>query len=383
MRILMISSDCVPNSGGIAAVVQNLSCSLRELGVDVWVVGCSNKWGQLGRFDAPMPNFRVRPVFKTRFMAGASAFMWNATGMARVLRETTIDILHAHVIPADGWVLRLFEKRARLIITNHYSGFLDLVKNSKRRRLLRFLFRKFDAVLAPSVAQADASTYLGVPRKAIYYIPNGVDVSRFTSGDPNPKVWNLLDPFTSQHRIILAARRLVRKNGLHFLIQALPRVISSVSGARLVIAGDGPEAHSLRKQALKLGVSKNIKFLGHCPPSVMPDIYKAADICVLPSLSEVMSIGALEAMATGKPLLATRVGGIGHVVSDRISGHLIEPENVREIEAGIIQILQDADYASRLSKNASEQIQNNFTWHSAAGKTLRIYERVLKQGPNG
>ncbi len=189
---------------------------------------------------------------------------------------------------------------------------------SERNRLARQLAH-ISHVLAPSQELCDATALVGY-QGPIDFIPNGVDTDRFAPGK-SPIREEL--GISEEEVIILLARRLVEKNGVTVFAEAVAAL--KELPVRLLFAGDGDERNKVEQILRDNGMFDQSIFLGGVPNPQMPDIYRAADISVLPSFMEATSITGLESMACGIPLVGTTVGGIPTLINDKETGLLVPP----------------------------------------------------------
>lgn len=377
MHVAMISSDCAPNTGGIAAHVLNLAVALRERGIQVTVLGGCQDARRWRRFQPPFEGFRVIHVGRRAKVSAALFAFWARRTLQGLLRRSPVDIVHVHNFIGDLVAVLGLTTGARRVATNHSSGFLDAYAAGRKRRIYPLLLGGYDAVIAPSRELEEKSTYLGVSRDRIHYVPNGVDINRFSPGDPGAEVWRRVAPFREEHRFVLSTRRLASKNGVQFLLRSIPQVLRACPDARFLLAGDGPAGRALEAEARAQGIRSSVRFLGHVPNERLLDLYRLAEACVLPSLQEATSISGLEAMACGKPIVGTRVGGIPEILEDGVTGVLVEPADPADLARGLLRVLSDGNLAARMGAKARERAREAFSWTAIAERTLSVYERCL------
>jgi glycosyltransferase involved in cell wall biosynthesis len=202
----------------------------------------------------------------------------------------------------------------------------------------------------------------------VQFIPNGVDAQRFSPGSSDQRSrWGVADDET----VILLARRLVAKNGVGVFAQAVTLLKSA--GYRVIVAGDGPERKRIERILSNAGVRERCVLLGAVPNSLMPDIFRAADLSVLPSFLEATSITGLESMATGLPLVGTRVGGIPTLIADRETGLLVSPGNASELAAAMDTLVADSSLRKTMGQAARARAVEQFSWTSIARRTAAVY----------
>lgn len=150
--------------------------------------------------------------------------------------------------------------------------------------------------------------------------------------------------------VVICVARFDPVKGVDLLIQAWPEIASAIPQAVLLLAGDGPLREALDQRIRSTGLSTRVRFLGY--RSDVESILHAADLCVVPSRNEGLSLAAMEAMATGLPVVATRVGGLPEVVVDGETGVLVEPDNPPALASAVIRVLADPTLRTGLAAAA-------------------------------
>lgn len=368
MRIALLSADYWPNVGGVAAHVGELAQALVAQGHAVHVL--TRPIGSQTAAQSECAGVRIhRPsLTQLRPFCHYALHRW----LRGFLRATGIDVLHVHglrPLPAT----RALD--VPVVFTNHTSGFLKRMTRGTlaRRRVARWLDHT-QLVLSPSEELAEATLSLDGPTP-VRYVPNGVDPGRFS---PGPSPWRRKLRIAPEETVVLLARRLVQKNGVCVFAEAVG--LFSRPGVRVIFAGDGPERGQVESILQASGMLDRVIFLGNVPNTDMPEIYRAADISVLPSFLEATSITGLESMATGLPLVGTRVGGIPALIDDERTGLLVEPGRPMELAARIARLIDDRGLRSRLGAAARERVLAEFSWSVIAQRTTEFYERLLQLG---
>jgi glycosyltransferase involved in cell wall biosynthesis len=170
--------------------------------------------------------------------------------------------------------------------------------------------------------------------------------------------------------------RLDPQKGLGDLLEAAARV----PDASFVVAGDGPDRERLGETARSLGLHDRVCFLGHRDD--VPDLLRSCDVFVLPSLYEGFPLSVLEAMAAGKPVIATAVGGTPEAVSDGETGFLVPPGDPSALAAAIRAVLSDPVLARRLGSAGRERACRTFSAAEMVRHVVRLYEDILKAPPH-
>jgi glycosyltransferase involved in cell wall biosynthesis len=200
---------------------------------------------------------------------------------------------------------------------------------------------------------------------------NGVDVAHFAPDRERRREVRRRLSIADSDRVVLLASLMTRQKGMHVGITAFARTAQRVSGARLVIAGDGPEAQRLRALAANVIPGGRTVFLGAIPNHEMPGYLNAADLFVHPSLrAEGLPTVVLEAMAAGLPIVATDAGGTSSAVADGETGLLVAKADVGALADAVERLLTDRPLAAKLATQALERARTRFAWPSIVGRLL-------------
>jgi glycosyltransferase involved in cell wall biosynthesis len=365
MRIGLVTADYWPNVGGVAAHVAELARALVHGGHEVHVATrpLADETSPCGERDGvvihrpPLP--RLRPV------GDAVQRAW----LRKFVERVRPQLLHVHglrPLPATRGL------SVPVVFTNHTSGFLRRMERGRwARRRVAARLRHTELVLAPSEELAEATLALGLDIP-VRYLPNGVDPERFS---PGQSAMRRSLGLAADSVVVLLARRLVAKNGVRVLAEAAREFIRP--GVKLVFAGDGPEREAVQAILKRDGCLDAALFLGSVPNSQMPDLYRAADISVLPSFLEATSITGLESMACGLPLVGTRVGGIPAIIDDEETGLLTPPGDAPALAAAIRRLCEHPEVRARMGRAGRARIIAEFSWSALAERTAEMYRRVL------
>ncbi len=234
----------------------------------------------------------------------------------------------------------------------------------------RYYLQYAQAVISVSrVADKFLESVVGSDLKAKRFIvPNAVDTSKITPPEREP-----------EDNIVLFVGRLVYRKGLHVLIKALQRI--KIRDFKLYVVGGGYMEIPSRILAKAYGVEDKVKFLGVVPENVKVELYRKAKVVVVPSiLNESFGIVALEAMAAGRPVVASRVGGLEDVVVDGETGVLVEPGSEEQLAEAIETLLEDEAYRRRLGVNARKVVEERYSWDVVLDRIIDVYNYVLTLG---
>jgi len=225
---------------------------------------------------------------------------------------------------------------------------------------------------------------MGIPESKIRIVSGGVDTKKFRPlVDQNTNCNFIRNLHERGSPIILSAGHINPLKGFRFLIKAFKFLKRKYHRSLCVIAGGGylSEILRLRRLAYKLGVHDSLIVLGHVNYEKMPYVYSISDVVVLPSLCEGTPLVLLEAMACGKPVVATRVGGIPEIVEHGKDGILVRPKDVKGLSKAILTLLEDPGLCEEMGRKARERVVKEFDWDVKADKVLKIYREVLQDSP--
>jgi len=373
MKILMFTTDYLPNIGGVTAHLRGLAGALCEAGHRVSIV--TNVPGEDGGGD-PFSVLRVSE--RVRWLPTARGrrvqFLLN---LARPLRTELrgYDLVHFHTVDPLSQALSTLWRGRRLVATNHTSMFVADSRDPRRARPWRRFFDRMDGIIAPSKELADLTVALGTGARKVRYLPNGVDASVFhpdRSGAPCRERYGI----RADEALLLCPRRLVEKNGCIYLARAMGRIVRRLPGVRVLFVGDGPERAPITRELEAAGCLDRAVFARSIPNAEMPGYYAAADVVVTPSLIEATSISVLEAMATARPVVATRVGGLPALVEHGRTGYLVGPGDEAELAARICDLLADPACRTRMGESARRRVLDSFTWDRIAELTVDVYQTL-------
>lgn len=305
-------------------------------------------------------------------------FFRNLTDLLSLCRQHSVDVVHCHLSDAEfigilaGWLYRA----DRVISTVHYPALLperkpgDL-RNHLRIGATRILYRMADTVVAVSDDVADQlkGVFRLSPSK-IRVIINGINVDAIHETIPKPERLSSLGASTGQ-RIVTAIGRLMPPKGHRYLVEAVPHLIRRHDNVKVLLAGDGDLREPLEKQSQNLGVQKVVSFLGS--RNDVWDILALTEVFVLPSTSEGTSMALLEAMAAGKPIVATDIPGNRAVLKNEYNSLLVPPENPEKLAEAISFLLNNPKIAADYGKNAYRDVCQQFNIEQTVKELMVVW----------
>jgi glycogen(starch) synthase len=185
-------------------------------------------------------------------------------------------------------------------------------------------------------------------------------------------------PLAFERPLVLGIGRLVHEKGFDVAVEAFARVARALPDARFVIAGDGPERERLEAQVSALGLGAAVAFPGWIPPGHVHELMNTAAVVVMPSRSrEAFGLVALQAAQVGRPVVATRVGGLPEVVVDGVTGVLVDNEDAVALAEAIVSLLTTPDLAATMGEAARARATEEFGFEPQLEALDRLYRRLV------
>jgi len=308
----------------------------------------------------------VRPV-------GLANDLWALWDVLRLVRSIRPDIVHTHSSKA-GFVGRLAAKMARvphILYTPHghvFQGYFSPLVTRRFILMERLAARWTDRILTLTDAEADQHLALGIGRREQFVtIPSGIDLDRVTTVMPRRLI--------AHGTIVGTVARLVPVKGHLFLLEAIPKVLRRFPEARFVFVGEGETRPALQDQARRLGISDQITFAGF--QEDVPALLAGMDTVVLPSLNEGMGRVLVMAMALGKPIVATSVGGVPELLGNGEAGLLVPPGDSVAIAEAVSTLLCDPSRARALGE-AGRRRASRYSAESMIAALAKVYHEVME-----
>ncbi len=285
--------------------------------------------------------------------------------LRRRIAEGAYDIVHLHTKRAHA--LSLWLSRSNRLPKYVVTRRMDYAES--KSWYTRCLYnRRVDGVVAISQNILDGLVAAGVERQRIRLIHSGIDPSRFAGDDGAEGAVN--DMPTVGCLAVLEERK-----GIEFLLEAAGQLRSQGVRLNWLIGGAGALREKLASQSQALGLGDCLKFMGFVAKP--EEFLRAIDIFVMPSLFEGLGVAALEAMAAGKPVVASRVGGLAESVIDGETGFLVAPRDGKAIAAAVLKLANDAPLARRMGAQGRHRALENFTLTRMAARNEAFYYELL------
>lgn len=299
------------------------------------------------------------------------------------------DLLHAHSPVLDAWPALGAGRRFGLPVVYEVRGFWEdaaVDHGTTREGALRYrvsrlaetlALRRADAVTAICQGLADEIAARGVPRERITLIPNAVDAQRFVYA-PGTQPQARAPLGLGDGPVIGFLGSFYAYEGLALLIEAMPAVLRALPAARLLLVGEGEEDARLRDRVAALQLQHAVVFTGRVPNERIEALYDAIDVVAFPRLPMrltelVTPLKPLEAMARGKPVVASSVGGHRELIAPERTGLLVHPDDREALAAALLRLLGDRGLRDALSVAGRDFVERERTWARSVSGYQRAY----------
>jgi L-malate glycosyltransferase len=374
-----IGITCYPTYGGSGAVATELGMELSKRGHEVHFITYAHPFR--------LPRFMERVYFHEVEVARYPLFEYApySLALAAMMHEVTLreglDLLHVHyAIPhaTSAWIAKqmLGDQHPLRIITTLHGTDITLVGQERSfGEITRFSINRSDGLTAVSeYLREETVQHFGVPRERLEVIPNFIDPTEYARGASPCARGALLQPGEKLVMHISNFRPVKRVRDVVRIFHRMQREVP----ARLVFVGDGPDRPEAAFEAESLGIADRVVFLGK--QDSVAELLACADLFLLPSASESFGLVALEAMAAGVPVVASRAGGLPEVVAHGETGFLAGVGEIEEMAEAGVSLLRDEAQWSAFSEAARELAVSRFSADRVVPQYERLYERMLAGG---
>jgi len=296
----------------------------------------------------------------------------SAWRLRSLLKSIRPDILHTYLI--HGNVLGRIVGRLVGVPTIIGSE-LTIGQAGRIGRLVTKLTNPLtDAVEVNSETGGKAvASDLGVPESKIEVVLPGLDLDAFGSTDQRSQTRNEIGVEDCEH-LVLYVGRLRTVKGVEYGIRAFAKALEQYPNMKLALAGEGDQQTELESLSTKLGIENNVKFLG--ARTDLPIVLSACDSVIMPSLAEGFPRVAIEAMASSKPVIATRVGGTPEAIIHNLSGILVPSKNVEAMANAIVNVANNPELASKLGSTARVRTEQHYSASNYLTRLDDMYTRL-------
>jgi glycosyltransferase involved in cell wall biosynthesis len=353
--------------GGLERVVSNLSIELVHRGWDVSVHSPGGEPFEGFLEDHDVPTQRIPaplPRLDSQFAA--------ARVLSRQIRRRRPAVIHAHN-PAAAAAARLATWLARLPETPIVATYHGLSDGRLRRAAM--ILRAAATVTVGCGENASAEIVrAGVSADRVATVVNGIDPP---SGDDACRIRSEFGVETAP--LVVNVGRYAEQKNQQLLVRAFSSVVQTLPSAKLLVVGTGPAEPELRRLVHALGLGESVVITGRRDDA--PAIIAAADVFVLPSLFEGLPLALLEAMSSGRAIVATRVRGVEGLVEPDVTGRLVPSGSADGLAEAVLHLLRDGSERDRLGRAAAEAVRSGFSVSAMTTAYESVYRAVLAGAP--
>lgn len=377
MSPLRVGIACYPTYGGSGVMATELGLALADRGHDV----------HLFSYERPMrlPACHHGITFHPVSVSSYPLFRYPPYDLAlsstlrEVMAEKSLDVVHVHYAIPHAISAHLAREmlpgcRTKIVTTLHGTDATIFGRDPSYRDVIRFGLQKSDAIVCVSDWLAAQTREVFNFDGPLEVVPNFVDQSRF-----KPRADDVVrNELGGNGRALLLHtsnfRPLKRALDTLEILRRLPKALSPL----LLLLGDGPDIPLLRESAVRHRLLDRVRFLGEIPEA--EPITSAADVALLPSESESFGLAALEAMACGVPVVATRAGGLPEVVDHGETGFLREVGDVDGMAADVARLLREPELRTRLGRAGLARASERFSLERAVRRHEELYAALIQDG---
>ncbi len=375
MKIALVSPYDFAYPGGVVNHISALERSFTKMGHEVKIIAPASKAvTNLG--DRFIPIGKPRPIPTSGSIARITLSLRLASRIKAVLDEENFDIIHLHepFMPMLCSAVLRFANKA-CVGTFHachgrpsYNLGWPITIIPLKRRARKLCGRI--AVSKPAMEFANKH----VPG-CYDIIPNGIDLEHF-SPDVSP-----IEGFSDGKLNLLFVGRLESRKGLNYLLKAYKRIKPEIPACRLIIVGPGTRLRRRYERQVRRNRLEDVTFVGYVPYEELPRYYKTADIYCSPATGrESFGIVLLEAMAVGKPIVASNIEGYASVVTDSVDGLLVPPRDDKSLAQALISLITNESLRQQMGARG-RATASGYGWENIAQRVLDCYIKVLSEPP--
>jgi len=401
LRITFLLTQSLESPSGLGRYWP-LSKELVRLGHEVVILALHHDFRTLAQRRFTKDGVRVHYVGQMHVLKrGSSKFyfspihlVWVATlatwRLMRAALQTPTDVYHlGKPHPMNGLAVllpHLLRDKSVYLDCDDYEAASNRFGGGWQRRVVAFFEDRLPTIAAGITVNthftAERLRGLGYPAERIVYVPNGVDLDRF-SGVSDADVEALRQRLgLADWKVVLYVGSLsLTSHAVDLLLEAFAIVQRVKPRAALLLVGGGQDYKALQFQADALGLGERVHFVGWVPPDQVPLYYFLADLSVDPVRDDLVAearfpLKIVESLAAGIPVVTGEVGGRREILGDGKAGVLVKPGDSQTLAAGILRVLQNPDAAISM-RRAAESLQGRYYWNVLAPRFARVYEPVL------
>lgn len=386
-KILLVTSWEFPHVGGVSS---HISLLAERLGISpADVINFSHITTEM------TSSLFQKTMVKTSKVIGKILNLQTITtysnALQKIIQKEDFEIIHCHDAMAAWAAIKMrqkFKRTYKIVVTVHGPTSRHMIEEGqlpnspdvlKVEQCENEAWRGSDAIITVDKTQAEIVLEQGGVANKITIIPNAVDINKLKEIAHALPVMRKTD-----REWLFVPRRLTPKNGIEYAIRAMPLLQKK---PLLLLAGSGIDKKKLEQLVKLLNLQNDVLFLGALHHEIMLPLMSASDIVLIPSVPihgivEATSIAAIEAMALGKPVVASGIGGLNELIENNRSGLLIPPGDSQKLAAAIELLLDNQELRNNIGKVAKKAVREQFSDDIWIKRHLNIYKSLLEQSRN-
>jgi glycosyltransferase involved in cell wall biosynthesis len=368
---IALLTDSKPHGDGLAAFgfIRELASRGHDLQVAARRVDLREPPPENVRLHVLEPRRASAPLGRLQFMAALRRLY------RRLERQAPFDVAH-QLNPVDAGIsLALAGRGVPLVLGPYVPDWPDFPKPGGR--LARPAVVRVNRMISAAQQRRASTLILSTPAAASRLAVDGARTREVSYGI-DERAW-VPAAETAGQDVLFLANLEVRK-GIHVVLDAFERVAPRLPAARLLIAGQGPELEAVRRRVATTPALDRVELLGHVPREAVRGVMQRSDLYCLPSFDEPFGMTALEAMACGKPVVATAAGGLAHLVPDE-GGRKVPPRDPAALADALHELLVDTDRRRAMGRHNRELVERRYTWARVVDRLEQAYEEAMRAAP--
>ncbi|MBU4300797.1 glycosyltransferase family 4 protein [archaeon] len=381
MNVLIICPYFYPEGGGLENYAYNISKGLVKKGFKVTVL-CSTKEGK--DKDEVINGVRVIRQ-KPNFIVSNTPIKLNLYAtISDLLKKEKFDLVNAHTpVPyyADMACMAANKRKIPFYLTYHNDNthpnfFVNFLCNVYNYTFNKMLLNNSTKIITPSPYCFNESKFLLKHKEKLSLIPPGVDLDKFYPG----KSYLVHERFKipKKSKIVMFVGQMGRfhkHKGVDILIKAFKNVAEKIPSAYLVLVGKGDMVEEYRNLSKELGIADKVIFTGFVSDEELPEYYRSADVVALTptTVQEGFGMTLIEAMACGKPVIGTKIGGIKYIIKDGETGFLVGINDAMMLELSMIKILLNEKLTEKMGVNGYKNTVKKYMWSGSIATMRGIF----------
>lgn len=384
MKKIAIIGFYKPKTNGPSTHIQELANSLKRTTkvcvINMWEKGLPflNNWN-----DEGIEVYQEKLWYPYKFTVIQS---FVHTAKRAFLIRKNIDLFHSHGIFFSG--ICFLDSKKPFVLTVHGYSSQETISHGRIKKD-SFIFKIMRWIEKMVIIKADAIIVvssklkkwviqdLNAETRKVFVIPNGIDPEKFRPFDASSVRNNL--GYSINDKIIIFVKAFTEQSGIKYLIQSIPDIYKKYPEIKLLAIGGGPLSTKLVEEVERLNLKNQVKLLDSVPNDKIPFYLNASDIFVFPSIpmsqtEETFGISLIEAMACGKPVIATSIGGPQEILEGGNNvGILIPPNDFRAISESVIKLLDHPHQAKKIGENARNYVVSKYSWNVVLQEIQKVY----------